>query len=259
MKKKFLNKFTIIDIIIIICIIGAIGFAVYHMTIDTDNGTSVSFDTSTANKLVETYLNFYKDGNIITSQVTGTNASSGENITLNGTVVWVGDTLNGVEVIINSNGKDYVAGLYRSTPAADIYIDQISLETSGEKYQNVKEITISPREITKISDLYSKIPKNIKYELSTQVATLKIDSPTCQKLLNKLNDIKRPTLTPSNDQLNSLKIFKSDEITLKEASTILGPINGQTNNIIIRVYNCTDNDLNIIKNNYEVININTIS
>lgn len=258
MKKKFLNKFTIIDIIIIICIIGAIGFAVYHMTIDTDNGTSVSFDTSTANKLVETYLNFYKDGNIITSQVTGTNASSGENITLNGTVVWVGDTLNGVEVIINSNGKDYVAGLYRSSPNVDIYIDQISLETSGEKYQNVKEITISPREITKISDLYSIIPKNTKYELSTQLAVSKIDSPISQRLLNKLDNIKKPTISP-NDELNSLKIFKSDEITLKEASTILGPINGQTNNIIIRVYNCTDNDLNIIKNNYEVININTIS
>lgn len=258
MKKKFLNKFTIIDIIIIICIIGAIGFAVYHMTIDTDNGTSVSFDTSTANKLVETYLNFYKDGNIITSQVTGTNASSGENITLNGTVVWVGDTLNGVEAIINSDGKNYVVGLYRSSPNVDIYIDQISLETSGEKYQNVKEITISPREITKISDLYSKIPKNTKYELSTQLAVSKIDSPISQRLLNKLDNIKKPTISP-NDELNSLKIFKSDEITLKEASTILGPINGQTNNIIIRVYNCTDNDLNIIKNNYEVININTIS
>ena len=117
MKKKFLNKFTIIDIIIIICIIGAIGFAVYHMTIDTDNGTSVSFDTSTANKLVETYLNFYKDGNIITSQVTGTNASSGENITLNGTVVWVGDTLNGVEVIINSNRNNMTITSTTSSPS----------------------------------------------------------------------------------------------------------------------------------------------
>ena len=33
-KPGFLNKITIIDILIIICIIGAVGFAIYHMVDD---------------------------------------------------------------------------------------------------------------------------------------------------------------------------------------------------------------------------------
>ena len=50
-------KLTIIDILIIICIVCAIGFAVYHMTTDNDNGSAVNFDSSTANKIRENYEN----------------------------------------------------------------------------------------------------------------------------------------------------------------------------------------------------------
>ena len=56
------SKLTIIDILIIICIVCAVGFAVFHMTADSDSGSAVSFDSSTINKLPENYLNFYKDG-----------------------------------------------------------------------------------------------------------------------------------------------------------------------------------------------------
>ena len=56
-KPGFLNKITIIDILIIICIIGAVGFAIYHMADDdSSNASATSFDYSTNAKILETYL-----------------------------------------------------------------------------------------------------------------------------------------------------------------------------------------------------------
>ena len=47
-KPEFLNKITIIDILIIICIIGAVGFAILHMADDgSSNASATSFDIST--------------------------------------------------------------------------------------------------------------------------------------------------------------------------------------------------------------------
>ena len=67
-KPKLLNKITIIDILIIVCIIGAVGFAVYHMADDdSSNASATSFDISTKNKILENYLNLYQDGNKVTS------------------------------------------------------------------------------------------------------------------------------------------------------------------------------------------------
>ncbi|MBR5954132.1 MAG: adhesin, partial [Methanobrevibacter sp.] len=45
----------------------------------------------------------------------------------------------------------------------------------------------------------------------------------------------------------------SDEIT--QINDIMGNFNGITNEITIRIYNCSDNDINNIKNNYDVTNI----
>jgi phosphoribosylamine-glycine ligase len=67
-KPGFLNKITIIDILIIICIIGAVGFAIYHMADDdSSNASATSFDYSTNPKILETYLDYYKDGNVVTA------------------------------------------------------------------------------------------------------------------------------------------------------------------------------------------------
>ena len=52
-KPGFLNKITIIDILIIICIIGAVGFAIYHMVDDdSSKATATSFDYSTSPKII---------------------------------------------------------------------------------------------------------------------------------------------------------------------------------------------------------------
>ena len=83
-------KFTLVDYIIIILVICAVAFAFIHIT--SDNSSSIqktAFDASTINKLPETYLNYYKDGKIVKSTVTGSNATNGEKVTLNGTVRWV--------------------------------------------------------------------------------------------------------------------------------------------------------------------------
>ena len=88
-KPGFLNKITIIDILIIICIIGAVGFAIYHITDDdSTKASATSFDYSTNPKMLETYLDYYKEGKIVTSEIVGTDAKSGEKIELNRRVLW---------------------------------------------------------------------------------------------------------------------------------------------------------------------------
>ena len=89
-KPKFLNKLTIIDILIIICIIGAVGFAIFHM-VDDDSSTAsaTSFDLSTKNKILENYLDLYQNGNKVKSTVVGTSSDTGEKVELSGNVLWL--------------------------------------------------------------------------------------------------------------------------------------------------------------------------
>ena len=143
-------KFTLVDYIIIILVICAVIFAFIHIT--TDNSSDLqktAFDASTINKIPDTYSNYYKDGYIIKSTVEGFNSSNGEEVTINGTVKWIDD--NGgsdVKLLIDSGNKTYLVGLYKNVPNADIYIDTLSLETDGSKYDNLVEFKINPMKIT---------------------------------------------------------------------------------------------------------------
>ena len=59
-----MKKFTIIDYIIIIIVIGAILFAFIHITSDdTSNIQKTAYDISTMNKISENYLKYYENGN----------------------------------------------------------------------------------------------------------------------------------------------------------------------------------------------------
>ncbi len=253
-------KLTIIDILIIICIVYAIGFAVYHMTADNDNGSAVNFDSSTSNKITENYLNLYKNGYIIKSQIVGTNASSGEKVSINGTVLWIGDEKgSNVKVLVENQGQKYLVGLYKDVPEADIYFDQISLETTGEKYKNIKEVKISPKSINSLNDLVSGINEKTNYEITTDIAMSKIDTITYQQLINNLNKIKDPRIIITENPIQLLKIIRADSQTINSADSVLGNIDGQTNDITIRIYNCSDNDLKTIKENYDVINVKDIT
>ena len=148
-------KFTLVDYIIIILVVCAIAFAFIHIT--TDDSSEIqknAFDASTINKIPDTYSNYYKDGYIVKASVEGFNATTGNETSLNGTVKWIGnDGGTDVKILIESNNTNYLVGLYKSIPEADVYIDKISLETNGSKYPNLVEIKVNPENISSINDL----------------------------------------------------------------------------------------------------------
>lgn len=251
-------KFTLIDYIIIILVICAVAFAFIHITSDdSSNIQKTAFDASTINKLPETYLNYYKDGQIVKSTIKGFNSTNGKEVTLEGTVKWV-DEGSAVKALIESNNKTYLVGLYKNAPHADIFIDTISLESDGSKYENLKEFTVKSQNITSLSDLNKNL-SGLDYELSTAVAVDSIDSTKIQELENKINshDKRMSIKTANNELVKQILISKATNQNIEDGNSVLGPINGVTDDITIRVYNCSDSDLKNIKNNYEVTNIRT--
>ncbi|KZX15484.1 hypothetical protein MBCUT_14810 [Methanobrevibacter cuticularis] len=260
--KNILKRLTIVDIAIILLIIVAVVFAFSQVGADDDKGQSVSFDSSTLNKLVEKYLSFYRDGNVIKTSVGGYNSSSGEYQELHGTVLWVDDNSGaGVRVLIDVDGESVLAGLYKDVKNADIYIEHITLETTGEKYKNVTEFKINPMQIDNLNEINEGIPNNTNYTVSTTIATDLEDSQSYQELSNELyingkrNSI-RPLAIDAQSQL-LINMAKTKEIAI--ASEILGSLNGQTDIITIRIYGTTEKDIAAIKNAYDVINIRKIT
>lgn len=237
-KPGFLNKITIIDILIIICIIGAAGFAIYHMEDDDSlNASATSFDYSTNSKILKTYLDYYKNGNVVTSTIVGTDARTREKVELNGKVLWLGESENEkINVLLDNNGKPLLAGFYKDVPNADLFIDSISLESNGDTYKNVKDISVAPKEIGNINDLISEMPNGSHCEISTSIAIDNLDGVKYQKLLNALYDNKKPCIV-MNAETNVLEINRANKTDLKTASEILGDFDGQTSQIKIRTYN----------------------
>lgn len=255
-KPKLLNKITIIDILIIICIIGAVGFAIYHMADDdSTNASATSFDISTKNKILENYLNLYQDGNKVTSTVVGTDSSTGEKVELNGNVLWIGESEHEkINILLEDHGKKAIAGFYKDVPNADIYIDQVSLETNGDTYANITDIKVAPKEINTLNDIVSKIPNDCEYEISTTIALENLDNVKYQKLLNAFYNNKKPCIV-LNDEGNALEINRANKTDIDIANHILGDFNGQTSQIQIRIYNSTSDDSRAIESDYNVLSI----
>ena len=261
MKKGILNKLTIVDYIIIIAVICAVVFAFIHITTDDSNDTKTSsYDSSTMNKIVENYLKLYLEGNVVETTVSGYNASTGKAVELHGNISWIDDDKgSNVKVLINSNGKEYLAGLYKDIPNADIYIDTISLESDGNKFNNLTEVTINPENITSLSDLISGIDNNTDYEITTTVSVDELSTIDYQDLSNNLySHDKRISLKGSNTGLyNQLIITRATSEEINLADNILGNFDGKTSPITIRIYDCSEQDLKTIENNYNVTNIKT--
>ena len=277
-KPKFLNKLTIIDLLIIICIIGAVGFAIFHMADDdSSNASATSFDISTKNKILENYLNLYQEGNKVSSTVVGTDSSTGEKVERKGKVLWLTDSSTGEKVerkgkvlwlgetekektniLLDVNGKKVLAGFYKDTPNADIYINQVSLETNGDSYSNITDFQIAPKEINSINDLVSGIPKESKYEISTTLALENFDAMKYQKLLNGLNNNKKPCII-LNSEGNALEINRANKTDLDIANDILKDFNGQTSQIQIRIYGSSKDDSKAIESSYNVLNTYKVS
>ena len=252
-------KFTIIDYLIIILVVCAIAFAFIHITTDDSSELQkTAFDESTVNKIPDTYTKYYKDGYIVNASLDGFNSTNGERVNLNGTVIWEDDNGGGnVRLLIKSGNETYLAGLYRYTPDADIYINHISLESNGEKYNNLTEIVVKPKEITSLNDLISGIGNDTDYEITTTLSLNSLDSKNIQKAINKLTENgDRISIKTSNSERDSqIIISEATKQNINNASSILGNIDGISNEIHIRIYNSDDNQIENIKNNYDVINI----
>lgn len=256
-KPGFLNKFTIIDLLIIICIIGAVGFAICHMA-DDDSSTAsaTSFDYSTNNKILETYLNYYKNGNEVTSTIAGTEANTGEKVELNGKVLWLGESgKDKINVLIDNDGKEMLAGFYKDVPNADVFINSISLESNGDTYANITDFLVAPKEIKNLNELISEIPNGTHYEISASIAIDNLDSVKYQKLVNALNKNKKHCIVLKDDGTNVLMINRANETDLKIANSALGEFDGQTGEIQIRIYNSTSDDSRAIQSSFNALKI----
>lgn len=255
MKKRF----TLVDYAIIILVICAIVFAFIHVTSNDDTvNEKTSYDSSTLNKIAEKYLTYYRQGYIVNTTVHGYNSTDGKPVTLSGNIKWLDDDRgSNVKALVNSNGSDFIVGLYNHVPNADVYINSMTLETNGEKYKNLTEIKVNPKNITSINDLISGISNDTDYEITTIVTTDSVESMKIQEISNILfQKDGRISIKGSNSGLtNQIFLVRATGSELSEVNNILSNFNGISNEITIRIYNCSDNDIDHIKNNHNVTNI----
>ena len=256
---KMKIKFTLVDYAIIILVICAVIFAFIHITSDNQSTSeSTSYDSSTMNKIVEKYLTYYRQGYIVNTTIHGYNATDGKPVTLKGTIKWMDDDKgSNVKALVCANGTDYIVGLYNQVPNANVYVDSMTLEINGEKYSNLTEIKINPKNITSINELISGISNDTDYEITVTISFDSINTENIQKITNILfQNRERVSIKVSNNGLiNQIIITRATAPELNELNNILGNFNGITSTITIRIYNCSDGDINTIKNNYEVTNI----
>lgn len=259
-KPDFLNKITWIDIIIIIVIILVACVAVLHISPGTNQEDSSSFDSSTLDKVYQKYIDFYNEGEIVSTDIQGTNASTGENVSISGNVLWCyDDNTKNLLVLVNDSGNTLLAGTYKDNPNAEIYIDQMTLKVDGQKYGNITELTIDPIEINSFSSLYKGLEKYNNYEVSTIISLNSLDGISLENINNDLFKItKRPSIKMDGNKFQ-IKVSRSKYEDLKIANQDYKSFSGKTEPIKIRIYNCTDDELNIIKNNYNVTNIKHIN
>ena len=251
-------KFTLIDYIIIILVICAIVFAFIHITTDDSSDLQkTAFDESTVNKIPDTYLKYYKDGFIVNATVEGFNSTNGNRTTLDGTVIWEDDNSgNDVKLLMDTDNRTYLVGLYKNVPEADVYIDHISLQSNGEKYKNLCEIKAKPEKITSLKDLTGKIPANANYELTTDLSLDGLTAKDAQEIANKLlGKHERISVKTDNDKDNQLLIKMATQDNLNDADSVLGTVDGVTNEITIRIYDSSDAQIDEIAKNFDIENI----
>lgn len=264
--KNVLKRFTIIDVLIIIVIIGTILFAIMYTGSDEEKSESVSFDSSTLNKLAEKYLSFYQDGKIVKTHFGGYNSTNGKYQELYGTIIWVDDNKgSNVEVLIDIDGdsddKPILARLYKDGKDADLYIKHITLETDDNKYENLTEIKINPQNISTLDKLTNNIEDNINHTISGKISINIKDSKIYQQLTNELSlNGRKESIKPINENTyDQIVLIMANKSEMSIASEILGTINGETGIITIRIYNSNSENIQTIENSFDVINIRKVT
>ena len=252
-------KFTLVDWIIVILLICAVAFAFVHITSDDSSSVEkTAFEGSTLNKISEKYLSYYKDGLIVTSTVNGFNSTSGEEVSQRGTIIWEDDDGGSdVKILLKTENGTYMLGTYKNTPNADIYIDTLSLEVDGKKYSNLTEVVLKGRNITSLNDLVSNIPNNTDFEITTRLTIDSLDYNKAQEISNIIdsNDKRFAIKTTNQENEKQLVIVRANNNTIGYGDSVLGDFNGISDEITIRIYNCSDSQLNAIKNNSDVLKI----
>ena len=109
-----------------------------------------------------------------------------------------------------------------------------------------------------LSDLISGISNDTDYEISTKVAVDTINPTQIQKMTNKLFEDGRISIKSDNGKMDSrIIITRATKENINDVNSILGNINGISDEITIRIYDSTDDQINAIKDKYDVINIRT--
>ena len=176
---------------------------------------------------------------------------------MTGHVVWV-DTESGgdVKVLIESENGTFMAGLYRYSQDVDIYIDHISLESYGDKYKNLTEIKVKPKQLSSLKDLTSGIEKNTDYEISTKISMDSFDPNKIQDVYNAIKENgKRNSIKTGSEMEGQILITKATPANINDGDAILGNFNGVSDEITIRIYDSTDSQVDSIEKNYDVVNI----
>lgn len=255
MKKP---KFTLVDYLIIIVVIAVIIFAFIHITSDDDenNTESSSYDSSTISKVVEKYLTYYNQGKIVKTSISGLNSTSNEEVEVSGKIIWIDDSKgSNVKVLLETDdGNQYYAGLYKDFPNADIYIEKMSLDVGSEKYENLTEFHLMPENLTTLSQLTEKMGNYSNYEISTTIVVNEIDGTDYQKVVNHMfENNERISIKYSNVGLNEqITITRGTSSEINYASDIFGNIDGLSDDITIRVFNCTAAERQHIENEFDV-------
>ena len=256
-----IKKFNIIDWIIIIGIILTVCFAFIYISQDDNNTESTSIDRATYSKIGQKYDEYYLEGDIVTTTINGHNATNGEKITLTGVVKWEDDDSGArPKLLVDTGQGQYYAAFYNDVKTVDIYMDQLTLEKNGTKYNNTADITINPEKINTLNEITKGIPENTSYEITTTIATDHKDSYIYQDLKNQLfANHYRISIKPTNLALqDKIDIVRATSEDIELGSQILGELNGYTEPIIIRIYNYDNKTLESISNNYNVTNIRYI-
>ena len=255
---KMKVKLNIIDYIIIVLVICGVVFAFVHVTANDDTiNESTSYDASTLSKISDKYLTYYKDGYIVNTTVTGYNASNGEPVTLSGTILWMDDDKTNVKALVDTADGTHFVGLYNQINNADVYIKTMTLEINGDKYSNLTEVKIQPKNITSFNDLVSGIPNDTDYEISGTVSLDEIETTKFQEINNILSEkANRTSIKGLNTGImNQINVVRATNDEITPVNQVVGDFNGVTSELVIRIYNCDDNDINTIKQNYNVTNI----
>ena len=173
-----------------------------------------------------------------------------------GKILWIDDSRgSNVKVLVESEeGNQYYAGLYKDFSNADIYLDKMSLEVDSEKYENLTEFQIKPENITSLSQLTDKMGNYTNYEISTTIIAGNIDGVAYQQIVNyMIANHDRVSIKYSNIGSNDqITITRGSPTELDYASDILGDLNGLSDDITIRVYNCSAAEKQMIENNFAV-------